>query len=466
MRHLAPSPSLMPMPMPISNRHRILSALLLAAALAALPAAGRAQTAADLGKSLTPVGADPRPNADGSIPAWTGGARELLSWTDPDNYPNPYADEKPLAVITAANLAQYQDKLSAGHIALLKKYPATYSVPLYKTHRSAFFAQSVYDETALNPGRAKLANGGVTGSPGGVPFPIPKTGEEVILNHKFRFMGAAYGQTLTNVNVAPNGDVSASKLEYELFREHGNPRIKPEARVPNMLSYYLERKLSPAREAGEMVLAHSLISAAPGTPFQSIWIYSPGQRRVRLAPEFAYDTPQRDGMVTSDELDEFNGGTDRYDWKLLGKRELIVPYSNYAMLQSGAKAADILKPGHVNPAFMRYELHRVWVVEATLKKGASHIYAKRVFYVDEDSWCAVVQEKYDQRGELWRVSETVPVIAPWLGGVFTSTDNFYDLRSGRYLTSLTNDSKPKFKLLNDRSADYYSPQNLRNLGTR
>lgn len=448
-------------------RHRAPSilAVLLAAASLAAPAAAQAQTAADLGKSLSPVGADPKPNADGSIPAWTGGDRELLKWSNANDYPNPYAAEKPLAVITAANLASYQDKLSPGHVALLKKY-ASYALPLYKTHRSAFFPQAVYDETAQNPGRARLVNGGIVGSSGGVPFPIPKNGEEVILNHKFRFMGAAYGQTLTYANVAPNGDASFSKLEYEVLRQHGNPAIKPEARVPNVLSYYLERKLAPAREAGEMVLAHSAISAEPGKPFQSIWIYSPGQRRVRLAPEFAYDTPQRDGMLTSDEVDEFNGGTDRYDWKLLGKRELIVPYHNYAMLQSDAKAADILKPGHVNPSYMRYELHRVWVVEATLKKGASHVYGKRVFYVDEDSWSAVLQEKYDQRGELWRVSETVPIIAPWLGGVFTSTDTFYDLRSGRYFTTLTNDSRPKFKVLNERKADYYSPQNLRNLGTR
>ena len=228
---------------------------------------------------------------------------------------------------------------------------------------------------------------------------------------------------------------------------------------------YLERKLAPARVAGEVTLGQSAVAEVNGSAFQSIWLYNPGQRRVRLAPEFAYDNPQDDGLRTSDEIDEFNGGTDRYDWKLLGKRELVVPYNSYKILSPSTKMTDLLKPGHMNPDLLRYELHRVWVVEATLKKGASHIYGKRVFYVDEDSWSILVQDKYDTRGELWRVSESAPAIAPWLGTVYTGTDVYYDLRSGRYMVGLTNEEKPNMTV-QKHTPDFFSAQNLRNLGTR
>jgi hypothetical protein len=170
-------------------------------------------------------------------------------------------------------------------------------------------------------------------------------------------------------------------------------------------------------------------------------------------------------LRTSDEVDEFNGGTDRYDWKLVGKKELIVPYNNYQMMAPTVKMTDLLKPNHMNPDLLRYELHRVWVVEANLKKGASHIYGKRVFYVDEDSWSVLIQDKYDTRGELWRVSESAPVIAPWLGTVYTGTDMYYDLRSGRYLVGLTNQESPNMTV-QKHTPDFFSAQNLRNLGTR
>jgi hypothetical protein len=437
---------------------------LVLAALVTIPALSSAQTAADLGKSLTPVGAEAKANADGSIPPWTGGDKDLLKAAVNPTYPNPYAAEKPIAKITAANLATYQSKLAAGHVALLKKYP-TFALALYKTHRSALFPQAVYDETALNPGRAKLVNGGITGTTGGVPFPIPKSGEEAILNHKFRFIGSNYSQYMTKATVSPAGDISTQRINFEFLAQYGNPDIKPADRVPNILSYYMERKLAPARVAGEVTLAQSALTETSGNAFQSIWLYNPGQRRVRLAPEFAYDNPQDDGLRTSDEVDEFNGGTDRYDWKLVGKKELIVPYNNYQMMAPTVKMTDLLKPNHMNPDLLRYELHRVWVVEATLKKGASHIYGKRVFYVDEDSWSVLIQDKYDTRGELWRVSESAPVIAPWLGTVYTGTDMYYDLRSGRYLVGLTNQESPNMTV-QKHTPDFFSAQNLRNLGTR
>ena len=133
----------------------------------------------------------------------------------------------------------------------------------------------------------------------------------------------------------------------------------------------------------------------------------PEKRRVRPAPGVHYDNPgtAADALTTSDDFQMYNGATNLYEWKLVGRQELYIPYNSYRISGSEPTIADLLRAGHVNPDYARYELHRVWVVEATLKPGATHVYAKRVFYIDEDSWMIAVTDKYDTHGELWRVAE-------------------------------------------------------------
>ena len=112
-----------------------------------------------------------------------------------------------------------------------------------------------------------------------------------------------------------------------------------------------------------------------------------------------------DGLRVTDQYDGWNGTTERYDWKLLGKREMYVPYNAYKLTDKSLKAADVLHKNHVNPELMRYELHRVWAVEGTLKAGARHVFAKRTLFVDEDTWQVAVQDLYDSRGNLWRYQD-------------------------------------------------------------
>ena len=143
---------------------------------------------------------------------------------------------------------------------------------------------------------------------------------------------------------------------------------------------------APARLAGGILLVHETLDQVKKP--RDAWLYNPGQRRVRRAPQVAYDNPgtAADNMRTTDQLDMFNGAPDRYDWKLVGKREIYVPYNSYRLQDPKLKYKDIITPLHINPDHLRYELHRVWVVEATLQTGERHIYKKRVFYIDEDSW--------------------------------------------------------------------------------
>jgi hypothetical protein len=441
-----------------------------ASAMVALPAAAELSQA-DLGKlgtTLTPLGAEKAANAAGTIPAWDGGiARPPAGYKPGGPYVDPFAGDKPTLTIDAKNADQYKEQLSPGQVAMLKKYP-TYKMLVYPTHRSASFPQCHYNETKQCAAVAKLAEGGngVTGCTGGVPFPIPKDGNEAIWNTELRYRGETFATNWAQAAVTRTGDYALVKFEYEYDFSYGNCSKPVAQREPNKITNFLQSTTAPARLAGQILLVHETLDQTKEP--RSAWTYNPGQRRVRLAPQVAYDNPgtAADGLRTSDDFGMFNGGTDRYNWKLVGKKEMYVPYNSYRLSDPRVSYGDILKPGHINPDLARYELHRVWVVEATLKPGASHIYAKRVFYIDEDSWAVVVTDKYDGRGELWRFAEfhnenryNIPM---WYGTVEVHND----LQAGRYIAMGLQSGETKIYEPIKRTASDYTPSNLRGTGTR
>jgi hypothetical protein len=162
----------------------------------------------------------------------------------------------------------------------------------------------------------------------------------------------------------------------------------------------------------------------------------------------------------------FNGAPDRYNWKLVGRKEMIVPYNAYKLHSDEVQYKDILTPKHINPDLARYELHRVWVVDATLREGTSHIYSRRTFYIDEDSWQILAVDQYDRRGNLWRVSEGFPINYYDVPTLWTTLEVHTDLQAGRYLViGLDNESRMyDFNL--KRTAKDYTPAALRREGLR
>jgi len=403
-----------------------------------------ANEAAQLGTSLTAIGAQKAGNKSGSIPAYKGG---LSHDENQDPLTNIYAHEKPLFTITAKNVAQYKDNLTQGQLALFKKYPDSYSMPIYTTHRSAVFPKSVQEKAKENATSAQLIDGGngMKNFDESIPFAIPKTGVEVIWNHVSRYRGGSIERNSARMPVQRDGSFMPIKVRNQLTAPQylkGGFDAKAD---DNVLFYFTSSIKSPARLTGNVLLVHETIDQV-NQP-RKAWVYNAGQRRVRRAPQVAYDAPgpSTEGLRTADQLDMFNGAPDRYDWKLMGKKEIYIPYNAYKLADNTAKYNDIVKTGHINQDFTRYELHRVWVVEANLKEGARHIYAKRTFYVDEDSWQIAAADQYDNRGVLWRVSEGhalqfVNANTPW----YVSTVH-YDLQSGRYLVDLSNEERDAFK---------------------
>ncbi|WP_434709548.1 DUF1329 domain-containing protein [Pseudomonas sp. R1-1] len=438
--------------------------LLATSVMAAVPAA----EADKLGKSLTPMGAEMAGNADGSIPAWKPLPKNAGSVDSKGFLSNPYASEQPLFTITAKDADKYKDKLAPGQYAMFKRYPETFKMPVYPSHRGATVPDNVFAAIKKNATSTNLVSGGngLENFDTAVPFPIPKSGVEVIWNHITRYRGGSVTRLVTQATPQPNGSYSLVYFQDQFVFRDKMKDYDP-ANPGNILFYFKQKVTAPARLAGGVLLVHETLDQVKEP--RSAWVYNAGQRRVRRAPQVSYDGPgtAADGLRTSDNLDMYNGAPDRYDWKLEGKKEMYIASDSYKLDDPKLKYSDIIKAGHINQDLARYELRRVWHVTATLKEGQRHIYAKRDFYIDEDTWQAAVIDHYDGRGQLWRVAEAhaenyYDKQVPWY-----ALETLYDLQSGRYLAlGMKNEEKSAYDFGFTATTSDFTPAALRQDGVR
>ena len=444
----------------------IVSAIACTLLMAAMPSAYAELSQAELdrlGKDLTPNGAEMAGNADGSIPAWTGGlTKPPAGWDRKQGYVDPFKDEKPLFTINAQNVDQYKDKLSQGMIAMLKKYP-NQSMPVYKTHRTFAHPAEIYAETKAKATKAKVNGIAIENyDVPGTPFPIPKTGVEAMYNQTTKYLGG-YKACRDWLPVRGSGDFyRVGFCEHMVQGQNMDP-----AQGSNVFSFFGGYD-APATLIGTIYLVRDPVDYTKAE--RQAWIYNAGQRRVRRAPDLAYDNIDdgTEGMRTTDDYWGFQGAIDRYDWKLVGKKEMYIPYNAYKQMDPKLKYADMVDKGGLKPELMRYELHRVWVVEATLKQGMSHVLSKRVFYLDEDSQTIALAEGYDGRGNLWRVY-TYPLVQAYDAGVMFQT-NFVtlDLTNGNYMvTALINERpQPAYEWNVKGTAQDFTTDAIRRRGVR
>jgi len=420
-----------------------------------------------LGADLTPLGAERAGNAVGTIPAWDGGiTTPPAGYQVGDHHPDPYGDEQPLYTITADNLSEHREVVTLGHAALIQAYP-DYKLKVFPSHRSAANPQRIYDATRRNATKATLVNNGAgfAGAIVGIPFPMPQNGLEVIWNHLTRYRGVAATRHIGQAAPTRSGNYTMVEFEDEFLFNYARDGLTPEE-LDNVLIYFKQEVVSPARLAGTILLAHETMDQVKEP--RRAWVYNVGRRRVSRAPNVAYDNPgtASDGMRTSDQFDMFNGATDRYDWNLVGKREMIVPYNSYTLHSDKIKNKDILTPLHINQDLARYELHRVWVIDATVKAGSSHLYARRTFYIDEDSWQILAVDQYDSRGQLWRVSEAHCINYYDALSFWSTLEVHTDLQAGRYLAIGLDNENKMYDFSIERKPGDYSPDSLRRAGIR
>ncbi|MBT9497038.1 MAG: DUF1329 domain-containing protein [Zoogloea sp.] len=389
-----------------------------------------ADEAAKLKTTLTPLGAERAGNKEGSIPAWTGGVAKGPAGA-PNSLPaDPYAKDKPEFQITAANMAQYAGKLSEGAQALLKKYPS-FHIDVYPTRRSAAVPQYVQDNTFRNATKGELVGNGesVKGVYGGIPFPIPKSGIEVYWNHTLHYRVPSTEFGMKNIIGSADG---RRTLGTAADNNNQAPYYYPDGSAEKWQGDYLLARFTnkaPTFKVGEALVIRDTVNA-PET--RAAWQYLVGQRRVRRAPTVAYDTPDfvASGANYFDEVIGFYGAPDRYEWKLVGKKEMYIPYNNNRFFNTPEDEAFV--PHHPDPAKTRWELHRVWVVEASLAPGKRHAVPKRRFYFDEDTWAVSMVDGYDAEGKLWRTNFVFPYTVPEVPALVSDPVFVFNLQAGTF----------------------------------
>jgi len=414
---------------------------------------------------LTPFGAERASNADNSIPEWTGGLAQIpAGWKSGDTYVDPYADDKPIFTITNSNLKQYADKLNDGQLALFAKH-ADYKINVYPSRRSFAAPQAIYANSMKNAESAVLTEGGnaIEKAYSGVPFPAPETGVEAVWNHLLRWQGYGVTYQWGSWLVYPDGTSTRSSTG-ELNETYPYYTTQDaDGYAGSEVVHFLAQYQGPQRRNGEVTLVKDALNQAE-TPREA-WQYIPGQRRVRRAPTLSFDNPNGPAAV-ADETYIFNGSPDRYEWKIVGKQEMYVPYNQtkyYDSLRDDVTSKQVLQPYFPNPEFSRWELHRVWVVEGVLKEGSRHVYSKRRLYLDEDSWAALLADNYDAQGQVWRTLVSPSFVAYDVPALVTRGEIHFDLQSDIWMTQTVPISPLEFKV---PDASMFSVSYVRKIGRR
>jgi len=447
------------------------------AAVVALPALAIASTAIAavspemakrLDQDLTPLGSERAGNADGTIPAWTGGITSPpAGFQKGMHHINPYAGEQPLFTITRDNMAQYADRIAGPQKALLERYGDTFKMNVYKSHRSCAQPDFVYEANRKNALTGVITDqgNGVDGAIMGKAFPIPNSGYEVLWNHFLGFANHKIQRQFAAVIPTASGSYTKYSAQDDAIVRWNDPTIKTAAELDNIFALYIRHTLEPTRVAGNVILVHETLNRLSDP--RKAWQYSPGTRRVRRAPNIAYDNPgtNSDGATTSDSFGGYNGAPDRYTWTVKGRQEAYIPYNNYDLYSNNLTYDEIISPRHINTDHVRYELHRVWQLEANLKPSTRHVYQRRVFYQDEDTWGIVSAELYDARGELWRVQEQYPIVFYDVPVCGSSMGGAFDFTNGRYiLVGMINEEEPINFYASALNEDRYTPQTIRTIG--
>ncbi|MCL1078488.1 DUF1329 domain-containing protein [Parashewanella spongiae] len=449
----------------------LLSAAIVLAITAPIASAKISQADANkLGESLTPLGGEVAGNADGTIPKWTGGiTKPVAGYKNGMHHPDPFPNDKVLFTITNGNKAQYKEYLTPGLLALFNLYPDTFKMNVYQTRRSAAAPQYVYDATKSNATKAELVaeGNGVSGAVIGVPFPMPKNGLEAVWNHILRFRGVDVETSRSQAAPTSGGSYTLVETSEQIRFEYTRPEMTlDKLQKDNTLFFFKQVVTQPARLAGTALLVKETMDQEK-LPRQA-WTYNTGQRRVRKAPNVAFDTPGSvsDGLRTTDDFDMFNGSPVRYNWELIGKKEIYIPYNDYRLHSDKIEYDQILTPGHIDPQYVRWEKHRVWEVKATLKPGTSHLYKTRVFYIDEDSWQISAADLYDNRDQLYRVAVAHGLNYYEVPTQWSTLEVFHDLQSRRYIAMGLDNEGQMYNFdakLNDSD---FTPSALRRSGIR
>jgi hypothetical protein len=407
------------------------------------------QEAAQLGGSTyTPIGAEKAGNKDGTIPPWTGGITKgadgyyyegklvvpfsAYDSKKPGIHPDPFAGDKVLFSINSKNMSQYADKLTPGQMALMQKYPG-YRIDVYPTRRKDSYHPTVIEGTKKAALTATLGKSGASleNAHCGYPFPFPKNGIEAMWNHLVTpNRGDEHVHYYSQQITASGRYIMTSEEHANLYYAYWDPQAPDKSKV----YYARDTTDGPSNRNGEKLWCYWGMDKTGIDP--TCYQYLPGQRRVKLAPEISFDGPNTwvGGAATYDQAYTFMGSPERYNWELKGKKEMYIPVNNYKLMFHSTRKA-VFGPQFVNPDYVRWELHRVWMLEGKVKPEFRHVYPKRTIYLDEDNWYGCMADMYDANGKLWRTEIDFNPFIYSAQATHIVSEQGYDLNTGQYFMS-------------------------------
>jgi hypothetical protein len=384
------------------------------------------------------TGAEIAGNSNGSIPSWQGKtATPLPGWVlgkDRSDF-SPYKDELPTMQIDRANSETHKHFLSQGQLELLNS-KSGYTMPVYPTRRSCGFPDFVMENTRRFYGQARIAPNGWSienATLPSVPFPQPRSGIEAIWNFLLAYTGVGAEWT-TGISYLSPHSPGADPVRYDVSLRLHFPWAAPGAMHIAQAPYrsgvtYTYR--APASLAGQAIAQRYYFDRPPES-----FYYFPAQRRVRRMSSYTHDA-WAIGFEKTYPVDAqliFSGNPDRFHWTLQGKRELYLPYNSFSVTETDSSGKSVFEREFISATARRYELHRVWVVEGRLKPGLRHSTPRKLLYLDEDSWLAVIGEDYDGENRLVRYKES-SVIPIWEIGACSTIAGLiiYDFTQNRYI---------------------------------
>ena len=397
-----------------------------------------------LKSDLTPLGAERAASKSGLVPAWTGGVTTApAGWTPDMAPPDLFGDQEPLFTVTVSNMVQYADMLSVGQAEALTRFGNSgYKLNVYPSARTASAPQYVYDNAYKNVTSAQAVPEGLvygfTGAVGGPPFPILSddsaiAGIQAMWNHLTRWNGE-FSNYVDSTIVVGNGQRYLTNA-YKLLSmsKYYDPAVTPQTFSGFYNQNYLEYVAPPNLVGGKFMPNYSL---QPDKIQNTAYEYLVGLGRIRQAPNAEYDTPatQFGDAINYDEVYLFLGSLDRYSWKLIGKKEMIVPYNQHKLFLS--QVDDTLGLKFLNPDITRYEVHRCWVVEGHLAPGKRMTDPVRRFYIDEDTWTILLSDLYDDQGNYWRFAQQFNEVHPQLPGTTEVAQCYYNFQESKYVVSM------------------------------
>jgi hypothetical protein len=464
----------------VSTVESLVIAVLTMASLSAI-AAVTPQEADKLGKELTAIGAEKAGNADGSISAYEGNDTPLAGWEWGKNRFDywKYKGDKPLFSIDGSNVDKYAAHLTDSQIQALKTIKG-YRMDVYPTRRTCAVPALLAERTKANAAEAKIGADGWSlehAKTAGVPFPIPKTGVEVMYNARVRpqSIGVTWNDGTSIISPRAGSDefTHYQWLQYFYYPTQNAAKASMEADGNvEVYGFYIFSK--PPGLAGQGLVTTAYMNRDPEQSY-----YFPGQRRVRRLPTYVFDTPfigYENQYLIDEQLMQWST-LDRFEYKLVGKKEIYVPVNGFRMFEYKADPKTVFEKTFINPDFRRYELRRVWVVDATIKPSYRHLAPHRIYYIDEDSWNIVTSTDFDHDGKVWKLLEGFQVPAWEIGGICVhAPTEMWDLQNGRYVVdwmSIGGGKDVKWIKEGDPEAkapwvkpDFYTPETLRSLSER